>query len=311
MSRTPVRSPSPSALPAEMLPAVRGFLDYLRAECGLAENTCQAYRRDLGQFGAYLSDSGRGRLRELTARDVEGFLGSQSSGGKSPASVARALAAVRTFCRFCVLEGMLPQDPSSVVDPPKRWDRLPGTLGERAVGLLLQAPRESEDAHWLRDRAILTLLYATGMRAGELVGLRDGDVNFRLGVVRVLGKGGRERVVPVAEAALHLLAEYLRRERPGDAAAGDRLLLSRTGRPMRREDVFRLVRKYVRRAALRGRISPHTLRHCFATQLLAGGADLRSVQEMLGHADIATTQIYTHVDVSRLKAVHRKYHPRG
>jgi integrase/recombinase XerD len=294
-----------------MLPAVRGFLDYLRAECGLAENTCQAYRRDLAQFGAYLSEAGRRRLRELTARDVEGFLGSQASAGKSPASAARALAAVRTFCRFCVLEGMLPADPSSVVDPPKKWARLPGTVGDRAMQLLLDAPCESQDAHWLRDRAILTVLYATGLRASELVGLRGGDVNFQLGVVRVLGKGGRERIVPVAAVALERLAEYVRRERPGGATASDRLLLSRTGRSMRREDVFRLVRKYVRRAALRGRISPHTLRHCFATQMLAGGADLRSVQEMLGHADIATTQIYTHVDVSRLKAVHRKYHPRG
>ena len=199
---------------------------------------------------------------------------------------------------------------TSAIEPPRKWARLPGTLSHQAVRALLDAPNEREDAHWLRDRAILSLLYATGMRASELVSMKTADANVDLGVLRVIGKGNKERIVPVAAAALSRLQEYLRSSgRP--AGENGPALRSRTGRPLRREDVFRLVRKYVRRAAIRGHVSPHTLRHCFATQMLAGGADLRSLQEMLGHADIATTQIYTHVDVSRLKAVHKKFHPRG
>ncbi len=295
-----------------MLSAVAGFLDYLEAECGLAANTCLAYRRDLVQFGAALADAGCPTLRQITPGRIEQFLRSAGAAGKAPASVARALAAVRMFCRFCVLEALLDDDPSGTVLPPKKWARLPVAPSDQAVGMLLAAPSLGEDAHWLRDRAILTLLYATGMRASELVGLKAGDVNFRLGVVRVLGKGNKERVVPVAEAALDRLREYLHQARPLPPADDDTpLLLSRSGRGLRREDVFRLVRKYVRRAAIRGRVSPHTLRHSFATHMLAGGANLRTVQELLGHADIASTQIYTHVDLSRLKAVHKKYHPRG
>ncbi|OPX25114.1 MAG: hypothetical protein B1H04_00695 [Planctomycetales bacterium 4484_123] len=295
-----------------MSSAVAGFLDYLQAECGLADNTRAAYRRDLAQFGAYLTEAGCRCLGAITATHVEGFLRAQHAAGKGPASIARSLAAVRMFCRFCVFQHLMADDPSGPVEGPRKWSRLPETLSHRSVEALLEAPSADEDLHWRRDRAILMLLYATGMRASELVGLKVGDLHFELGVVRVFGKGRKERIVPVAEEALERIADYLR-ELGGSAGREetDPLFVSRSGRPLRREDLFRLVRKYVRRAALRGRVSPHTLRHCFATQLLAGGADLRSVQEMLGHADIATTQIYTHVDVSRLKAVHKKYHPRG
>ena len=297
-----------------MLPAVGRFLDYLRAECGLAVNTSLAYRRDLMQFGAALADAGCRSLRRITPRRIESFLRASAAAGKSPASIARALAAVRMFCRFCVLEGLLGADPSDAIEPPKKWAKLPVTLGNKAVAMLLEAPDQDHDAYWLRDRAVLALLYATGMRASELANLKCEDLNFDLGVIRVLGKGNKERIVPVAQVALDRLSEYRRRLRPGSPIASDGqrpLVLSRSGRPLHREDIFRLVRKYVRRAAIRGRVSPHTLRHCFATHMLAGGANLRTVQELLGHADIATTQIYTHVDVSRLKAVHKKYHPRG
>jgi len=312
MPPTPARSARRSALPARMLPAVAGFLDYLRAECGLAANTALAYRRDLMQFGAHLAETGCRRLGDVGPPMIEGFLGASAAAGRGPSSIARSLAAIRTFCRFCVMEGHLSRDPSGAIEPPKRWSRLPTTVGAEAVELLLDAPREDTDRHGQRDRAMLAMLYATGMRAAELAGLRPRDVNFDLGVIRVRGKGGAERIVPVAEVAADRLRRYLAGDRrQAGAGAEDPLFLSRTGRPLRREDVFRLVRKYVRRAALRGRISPHTLRHCFATQMLAGGADLRSVQEMLGHADITTTQIYTHVDVSRLKAVHKRFHPRG
>jgi integrase/recombinase XerD len=185
-------------------------------------------------------------------------------------------------------------------------------LGDEHVRRILSAPSDEQDAHALRDRAILTLLYATGMRASELAGLGVRDVNFNLGIVRVMGKGGKERIVPAAEAALEAVREYIQADRAAATAdTAGRLLLSRTGKPLAREDVYRTVRKYVRRAAVRGKVTPHTLRHAFATHLLAHGANLRSVQEMLGHADISTTQIYTHVDAERLKSVHRQFHPRG
>jgi len=306
------RPSSASALPAEMRSAVPQFLDYLQAECGLAGNTCRAYRRDLTAFGAFLAERDYSSLRQVTPALIEQFLRAQKAQEKSVASIARSLAAVRMFCRFCVLQRLMDADPSSAIEPPKKWSRLPTTLSDRDVRSLLEAPHPRQDRHWLRDRAMLAVLYATGVRAAELVGIRTGDVNFDLGVIRVLGKGGRERIVPVAAAALELIADYLRLARPAPAERDDEdvLFLSRSGRALARGDAFRIVRKYVRRAWLRGRIGPHTLRHCFATQLLTGGADLRSVQEMLGHADIATTQVYTHVDASRLKAIHKKFHPR-
>jgi integrase/recombinase XerD len=217
------------------------------------------------------------------------------------------------FCRYLVLQGVLVHDPSGSIDSPKMWHRLPTVLDDQAVRLLLEAPDPGQDSHALRDRALLILLYATGMRASELGNLKTTDVNFNLGIVRVLGKGAKERIVPVADEALAGLREYIQQYRPvlQRDAETKTLFLSRTGRGLSREDIYRIVRKYVRRAALRGNVTPHTLRHCFATQLLANGADLRSVQEMLGHADIATTQVYTHVDAARLKAIHKKFHPRG
>ena len=306
-------SPSVSSPPPEAGRHLRGFLDYLQAECGLSVNTRWAYRRDLCRFFVSLGPDAE-NLALLTTRHVERFLHDCRREKLSVASIARALAAVRMFCRYLVLYQVLKRDVSAVVDAPKKWHRLPTVLEAGHVRQLLGAPDAAQDVHAARDAALLALLYATGMRASELAGLSVGDVSFRLGVVRVLGKGRKERVVPVAEPALEAVRAYLDGARKAvtdqtDPAAT--LFLSRTGRPLGREDVYRIVRKYVRRAALRGRIGPHTLRHAFATQLLAHGADLRSVQEMLGHADISTTQIYTHVDAARLKAVHKKFHPRG
>ena len=288
------------------------FLDYIQVECGLALNTRLAYQRDLQYFIGYLAGAHLKDLADLAPSHVEGFLRHLRQRGLSVASAARALAAVRMFCRYLVLHQVCPRDVSASIGSPKLWHRLPTVLDPHTVAELLCAPQAERDAHALRDRAMLALLYAAGLRAGEVTSIRPADVNVRLGVVRVFGKGGKERIVPVAEEALAAVGAYLEGARPAGGANGDLpLLLSRSGRPLRREDVFRVVRKYVRRAALGGRISPHTLRHCFATHLLSGGADLRSVQEMLGHADIATTQIYTHVDADRLKAIHKKYHPRG
>ncbi|MFW6066494.1 MAG: site-specific tyrosine recombinase XerD [Planctomycetota bacterium] len=292
---------------------VRGFLDYIQGECGLAMNTRLAYARDLRKFLAYLSDTQKRDPNRIRPKHIEGFLRSLRQQELAVSSAARALAAVKMYCRYLVLTGRLEHDPAASVDMPKNWNRLPTVLDARAVRSLLDAPDVEQDSHALRDKALLTLLYATGMRATELTTLRIEDVNFNLGVVRVTGKGGRERIIPLADSAQQIVRSYMSQERPKVLRRNDEpiLLLSRTGRPLGREQVFRLLRKYVQRAAVRGRVSPHTLRHCFATHLLARGADLRSVQEMLGHADISTTQIYTHLDADRLKAIHRRFHPRG
>jgi len=291
-----------------MIQHVRGFLDYLKAECGLAHNTCQAYRRDLGWFIGHLRTAGLKDISRLSATHIVSFLHAQREKGLSVATVARQLAAVKTFCRYLSGEQILTHDVASSIETPKKWHRLPTVLDGDAVEALLDSPDPAKDSCAARDRAILAVLYATGMRASEITALRLEDVHWPLGVVRVLGKGGKERIIPVAQRALKVLEDY-QRQRPD--SPHKQLFLSRSGKPLHREDIFRIIKKYVRRAALRGSVSPHTLRHCFATQLLRNGADLRSVQEMLGHADISTTQIYTHVDASRLKAIHKRFHPRG
>jgi integrase/recombinase XerD len=309
---TSPKVPSGPALRPEAARALGGFLDYLQAECGLSANTRAAYGRDLRRFLNFIARH-RGKLEHLSPRDIEDFLRQDKTRGLSVASIARALAAVRMFCRYLVIQNVLGRDVSASLESPKKWNRLPTILDDATAQALIDAPHVDHDAHAVRDRAILVLLYATGMRAAELAGLAARDVNANLGIVRVLGKGGKERIVPVASAALAAVQDYLGQHRQAmiTGHGSDRLFLSRTGRGLAREDVFRIVRKYVRRTAVRGRVSPHTLRHCFATQLLSHGADLRSVQEMLGHADIASTQIYTHVDAARLKAIHKQFHPRG
>ena len=288
-----------------------GFLDYLQVECGLSINTRKAYKRDLTRFLGYF----KAPLDKLTPRWIEGFMKHCRDAGLAVSSSARALAAVRTFCKYLVVRGVLKLDISAGLEAPKKWNRLPTILDSRGLDELLTAPQEETDRFALRDRAILTVLYATGMRATEIAGLKLCDVNFNLGVVRVLGKGNKERIVPAAARALDVVGVYIQTARGaqvrGESRPTSPVFLSHTGRSLGREDIFRIVRKYVKRAGLKGNVSPHTLRHCFATQLLARGADLRSVQEMLGHADISTTQIYTHVDSSRLKALHKKFHPRG
>ena len=303
---------SASALPAESLHHLRAFLDTIQVEYGLSLNTRKAYQVDLRHFLSELSAQGVGELSALSPRHVEAFVRAARGGGLSGATVARRLAAVRMFCRYLVIERVATRDVSSGIESPKKWHRLPSVLSDRTVRALLEAPCDQTDPHAVRDRAILTLLYATGMRASELAGLSLGDLNAHLGVVRVLGKGSKERIVPVADRGLDLVQAYAegpRRDALRDPSV-QAVFLSRTGRALGRQDVYRIVRKYVARAAVGRGVSPHTLRHCFATQLLSRGADLRSVQEMLGHADIATTQIYTHVDASRLKAVHKRFHPR-
>jgi integrase/recombinase XerD len=297
----------------EWLLHLNGFLNYLQAECGLAINTRKAYRHDLVQLLEFLARRRVGSLSAIDVDAVQQFLRWLKSNGLDVASIVRALAATRMFCRYLMLQNVLKSDPASLVDMPKRWRTLPAVMDDPAVRRLLDAPNPEMDVFYLRDRALLMLLYATGLRASEAAGLKVGDVNFHLGIVRVMGKGSKERVVPAAGSALNVVREYIRQARPAVLKNPDErtLLLSRNGRPLGREDIFRLVRKYVLRSGVRADATPHTLRHCFATQLLARGADLRSVQEMLGHSDIATTQIYTHVDADRIKSIHKRFHPRG
>lgn len=313
MTLTTTQPPIASSPPHDPVVHLHGFLEYLQVECGLATATRSAYRSDLLTFCQYLEEIDQTRLERLRPSHIEGFLGYCRRRGLATSSTARATAAVRMFCRYLVLRNLLDQDPSASIDSPKKWNRLPVVMDAPAVRELLAAPNPAQDVHALRDRAILMLLYATGMRAAELAGLKTGDLNQRIGAVRVLGKGSKERIIPVAVEAIRVVETYVREHRPILACRRDsgHLFLSRTGRGLLREDVFRIVVKYVRRMGMRGNITPHTLRHSFATQLLKGGADLRSVQEMLGHADIATTQIYTHVDAERLRAIHKRFHPRA
>jgi len=292
---------------------LRAFLDYIQVECGLSANTRKAYRVDLRHFLGCVCEQGVGDLSALSPRHIEAFVRSARASGLSAATVARRLAAVRMFCRYLAQERVVKRDVSSGIDSPKKWHRLPTVLSDETVRALLDSPSEETDPYAQRDRAMLTLLYATGMRASELAGLKLGDLNGLLGVARVLGKGSKERIVPVASHAMELVEQYVSGGR-ADVARDPSVravFLSRSGKALGRDGVYRIVRKYVRRAAIGRGVSPHTLRHCFATQLLSRGADLRSVQEMLGHADISTTQIYTHVDASRLKAIHKQFHPRA
>ncbi len=308
VSRPQNRSgPSPYPEAAEHL---RGFLDYLQAECGLSLNTRKAYARDLRLFFGSMARQGASDPSVLASGHILQFLRDAKDKGLSSASVARALAAVKMFCRYLVLQRVLQADPSVTIQTPKKWHRLPTVLDRDGVRSLLGSPDEIDDARALRDKAMLSLLYATGMRAGEIAGLNVTDVNFNLGVVRVLGKGSKERIVPVAQEALQDVARYieLRATEPAGTDGG-RLFLSRTGRPLMREDVFRIVHKHVRATGLRGNVTPHTLRHAFATDMLSAGADLRSVQEMLGHADLATTEVYLHVTDRRRRDSYFEAHP--
>ncbi len=287
------------------------FLHALWAEAGLARNTLDAYRRDLRAFADHLAEQ-RVVFRSLQPGDIQSFLVDQKERhGLAISSIARRLVAIKLFCRFAFAKGHMDRDLSDLIETPKKWKHLPHVLNVKQVDALLGLP-DANDPLALRDRAILHLFYATGLRVSELVGLRVRDVNLEIGYLRCMGKGNKERVVPIGSKAIGTLEEYLSELRPQlvDQMSTDRIFVSRTGRALDRTNCWRLVVKYARRAGIQGKVSPHTLRHSFATHLLSGGADLRVVQEMLGHADIATTQIYTHVDSDRLKSVLQKFHPR-
>ena len=291
---------------------VDAFLDYLTVECGLSVNTLQAYQRDLDRFAAFLGQGEEPDWGEVERDDFVRFAVAEKKAGHAVATISRALVAVRMFFRFLAAEGSIDRDPTEHLQSPRLWQNLPEVLDRKAVDRLLAAPDAKHDRWPRRDKAVLEMLYATGARASEVADLTLDRVNRDVGYANCIGKGRKERIVPMGRRALEALAAYLETERPTLNKRGEEFLfLTHTGRRLGRESIWRLVKKYVRRTGVSPRASPHTLRHSFATHLLEGGADLRAVQEMLGHVDIGTTQIYTHVDQSRLKAIHKKYHPRA
>lgn len=289
------------------------FRDYLAAERGMAKNTVLAYERDLTKYREWVAGGGLANYLSPSVRELTQYLAHLKEGGLAATSVARNLIATKMFYRFLRLEERVEQNTVELLSSPKLWERIPHVLSPDSVEKLLNAPR-NEDRFYLRDRAILETLYATGSRASEVVNLQLPDLHLDSAFCKCTGKGNKQRVVPLGAPAISALKIYLQDLRP-QLTQGDKenpwVFVSKGGKRLTREMLWILVKKYVRRAGLSGKISPHTLRHSFATHLLAGGADLRTVQELLGHANIRTTQHYTHVDRTRLQAVHRKFHPRG
>jgi len=287
---------------------LRDFLTYLSVERVRAENTILSYERDLRRFLSFLVEKGRGRA-DFTRKDITSFIERLRDRGYNSSSLSRYLSSIRSFSRYLVLEGIRGDDPTEEIRNPRKWERLPKAVSVEDMERILEEVRGGR--FWQRDLCMIELMYAAGLRVSELVSLRVEDLNLEAGFVRVFGKGGKERVVPLSPRTAQRIGDYmktLRREllRGRESAY---LFLSQRGAPMTRQRFWQSLTGYARKAGLK--ISPHVLRHSFATHLLEGGADLRSVQKMLGHADISTTQIYTKVTTERLQRVFEKFHPRA
>lgn len=309
-------APRRSRAGLDLARAVDGFLAHLAAERGLARNTLDAYARDLARLARHLERAGVPEPAAIRPEHLRRFAAALDAEGLAPASRARALVAARRFVRHLLARGVLARDPAEGLRGPRQGRRLPRVLRAPETEALLAAAAREEGALGLRDRAMLEVLYGAGLRASELVGLPLAGLDRRAGCLRVRGKGGRERIVPLGEPALQALETWLAEGRPAlarrAARASDAVFLSARGRAMTRQNFFVRLRQLARRAGLASeRVSPHVLRHSFATDLLEGGADLRAVQAMLGHADLATTQIYTHVSRKRLRDTVERHHPRG
>lgn len=288
------------------------FRDYLALEAGSSPHTLEAYLRDARRLVLHAAAQGRCGPQEITPAELREFIYALKDVGLSPATIHRQISALRTYFRFLVGEGYQTRNPAERIESPKQWRTLPAVLSHVDTDRLLAAPSPDVPLG-IRDRALLEFAYASGARVSELVGLRLQDVLFEEGVTRLFGKGAKERLVPVGRRALGAVALYAREIRPTlDRGHGKgRLFLNARGTPLSRVGAWGIIRQAARRAGLTKRVTPHTLRHTFATHLLEGGADLRAVQEMLGHADLATTQLYTHVDREYLRSVHRMFHPRA
>lgn len=289
------------------------FMDYIALERGLSQNTRAAYGGDLSAFLAFLEARGVASINSVTRAHVLAFLMDQKDRGLSTNSISRRLVSIKVFFRYLQQEGLLRRNVTETMDSPRLWKVLPGTLTYKEVERLLAAPG-AKKALVLRDKALLETLYGSGLRVSELAQLGLDDLHFDEGYLRCMGKGRKERVVPLGENARNCLQRYIRETRPGLARGRDdvrALFLTLRGKPFGRKGIWKLIKRYSRAAGITKNVKPHTLRHSFASHLLANGAPLRIIQEMLGHADITTTQIYTHVDPSRLKSVHAQFHPRA
>jgi integrase/recombinase XerD len=291
---------------------IENFDNFLLLEKGASPRTREAYRRDIERLASYATMRGAGNPAALTSKLLRDFVYHLKDLGLSPASIRRNVSAARTYFRFLLGEGVLVRDPSDRLETPKRWRSLPEVLTVAEVEKLLASPSLDEPMAF-RDRAMLELAYGAGLRVSEWISLPVRDVTLDEGLVRVLGKGSKERLVPIGRRAIGAVAIYLRELRPKLDRGGGKgiLFLNARGTPLSRMGAWKILRHHVEQAGLKKHVTPHTLRHSFATHLLEGGADLRAVQEMLGHADISTTQIYTHVDREYLRSVHRQFHPRS
>jgi integrase/recombinase XerD len=291
---------------------IEPFNDFLLLEQGASPRTHEAYGRDLVRFASYAMTRGAVAPTDVTSRMLREYMYHLKDLGLAPASIRRNVSALRTYFKFLLGEGHVARDPSERLESPKRWRTLPEVLSVAEIDRLLASPT-LDDPLVFRDRALLELAYGAGLRVSEWISIGVRDVMFDEGLVRVFGKGSKERLVPIGRRAIGALASYVRELRPRLEQGEGRgaLFLNARGQPLTRMGAWKILQKYVTRAGIEKHVSPHTLRHSFATHLLEGGADLRAVQEMLGHADISTTQIYTHVDREYLRAVHRQYHPRA
>lgn len=291
---------------------IERFLDALWQERGLSQNTLMAYQNDLKQFSTWL-DRQNISLTDAQVTESQGFLKYRHQQGINPRSVSRTLSSLRSFYRFCLRENLCQEDPTALLESPKLGRSLPRSLSEIEVEALINAPDIATNLG-LRDRAMLELLYATGLRVSELVNLSLQMLNLKLGVVRTIGKGRKERLVPMGEDSMEWLERYLKHARPDilkKHGQSEAVFVTRRGSAMTRQAFWYAIKRYAKQAGINSGISPHTLRHAFATHLLNHGADLRVVQMLLGHSNISTTQIYTHIAQTRLQALHAKHHPRG
>lgn len=291
---------------------IRDFVDHLAIERGLSPRTLDAYGRDLVRFLDFIEARGVARPGDAAPIDLREFVYHLKDQGLKATSIRRNISALRTYYAFLIAEGRIVVDPTEHLEPPVIWRRLPDVLSRAEMERLLEAPNLGERLYW-RDKALLEFAYASGVRVSELISLRIRDLDLDEGFALVFGKGARERLVPVGQSAVRALAVYLRELRPRlERGAGQGVVfLNARGTPLSRMGVWKILRQHVERAGIRKKVTPHTLRHTFATHLLEGGADLAAVQEMLGHADISTTQIYTHLDRQYLQDVHRQFHPRA
>jgi integrase/recombinase XerD len=303
---------SPEAETSPLLEAVDGYLAVLELERGLARNTTASYHSDLTQFATSVWAAGCSAWKSITPANVSEWIYQLAKREFAASSLSRKLTAVRGFARYLLKEGVCKKDFTELVEGPKARRKVPSSLSQKDVDRLLLAPDESTP-HGLRDRAILELFYSSGLRVSEMSGLRIQQIDMEQGFIRVFGKGSKERIVPVGERARSTVDRYLNAARPRfvKSRTGSALFLSERGQPISRKTIWVIVKQYAKKAGISQPVKPHILRHSFATHLLTGGADLRAIQEMLGHADISTTQIYTAVEGKRLVDQHAKFHPRG